>query len=237
MLLPACRASQHPLFDRLSLNSVVGWFAGDLFQNSPETLAQSLAILSNDAAPEDTALLRADLLFTRDDGATLLSDHTSVHDTCPSYREDAFTWFTNHHAVNSQLSLQCDPFLRESSPSVAVAQSSKHAKYRPMLDLLTIQHEYGHRTDLPTFKAPTFSHSGEFSSDLFSLLNWMRPQVEVKSRRVAHLIGMTPKEYHRKFREEALDTLVASVVRGLGLMHVAAGMPCFTAPPVRSSVT
>jgi hypothetical protein len=26
MLLPACRASQHPLFDRLSLNSVVGWF-------------------------------------------------------------------------------------------------------------------------------------------------------------------------------------------------------------------
>ena len=76
------------------------------------------------------------------------------------------------------------------------------------------------RTDKVIFKAPIISHAGEFSSDLFDVVDWLCAEAYVFFAETIDRQPLGPKVMRARFRCQLLDSLAMANVRGVGTMLI-----------------
>ena len=175
--------------------------------------------------------MRLDAIVTRDDGALLLIDQSTVHSTSPSYRKETLrslcSQLTQHLQASPELA---DAFLRANTPEVSKREKHKHLKYAPLVHLLRKQFERGQRERMPEFMAPIISHNGEFSSDVFKIVDWFAAAAARKAANSQDVAGCKPKDAARLFRMHMKDSFADASAKGVAGHLVAAMMPTIDAP-------
>jgi hypothetical protein len=99
------------------------------------------------------------------------------------------------------------------SGPVKEREDLKKVKYEPLLSLLKLLKVIGRRDVTPTFFAPSFSSSGEFSDGVFKLCEVFIPTVYRKAVDKQSYSGVTPKEAAREFRQFYYKCTAASLAK------------------------
>ena len=113
----------------------------------------------------------------------------------------------------------------EPSPTVKQRVRDKTYKYEPLISRLEAQHICRKRSLKPTFLACIISNAGEFSADVFRLVETLA--MEVKSKHAAcprqGFLGLTPQKEAAGFRMRFKDALSTLVAKGVADILIASG--------------
>ena len=94
----------------------------------------------------------------------------------------------------------------------------KHEKYVRLAQMANLQRIRGLRKDKVTFLAPIFSHAGEFSSDVFAVVDWLCTEAYSYYKDTIEQQPMGPKLMVARFRCDLFDSLAVANARGCGTM-------------------
>ena len=94
-----------------------------------------------------------------------------------------------------------------------------------MLAIADKQRRNGTRKKAPIFFAPVMSHTGEFSKDLFKLVNLLAARAKERCVKVPSLDGIPPERVSAEFRTRLKDALAACNARGVADALNDAGIP------------
>jgi hypothetical protein len=122
-----------------------------------------------------TKARRLDLGITARDLETVMLDVKCVHPTCDSYLDGARA-FVRKFILHAEIERDGGPrnlMRAQNSRPVVDGVQRKLAAYAVLLEVVELQLQSGVRSHKNRFFAPVMSHSGELSSDFFSLLNWL----------------------------------------------------------------
>jgi hypothetical protein len=108
------------------------------------------------------------------------------------------------------------------------AVMDKHAKYAPVVYTAELQRcirDGGARCKGPTFWAPAMSHSGEMSSDMFQLIEWITAIRKTAARKGRPIYdGRSPSKVAAEFLKNLKDAVQLTVAWTIGHMIAATGL-------------
>ena len=184
------------------------------------------------AAPLEGSLIHLDGVITREDGTSVVFDHTTVHTTCPSYRRATLEFLCQRHQEQLRAPPQTQAaWARVDTPALAQREKLNHLKYAPLMHLLGRQAQARFRLAIPTLLAPVFSHNCEFSQDTLKLVHWLTVSAARRAKRDEHVLGVSPRDAARAFRTYTKDALANALAKGVAEHLMAAMIPTF--PPAR----
>jgi hypothetical protein len=176
--------------------------------------------------------LRVDGLLVAPDGSDVWFDVTMYHPTAAGRRASQVAWHKGRvKAEKRAYDAGLEPpgaDDRVPSPAMAKAVAEKHAKYAPIVHTAELQRLIrggGVRRKGPTFWAPAMSHSGEMSSDMFQLIDWITA-IRKQAARKGHTLydGRAPSKVAAEFRKSLKDAVQVTVARTIGHMIAATGL-------------
>jgi hypothetical protein len=180
-------------------------------------LREMLAVMRRAVVSDGGAVLTLDALITDDDGNEAVVDQTLVHHTAKSHLPGSAKWFMAMHDAEVEARAVGSAVLPQNtrliSGPVSAREGFKVAKYEPLMRLLKLLVVIGRREVLPTFYAPSYSSSGEFSDGVFRLCEFFVPTVYRQAVDVQSYSGVTPKEAVREFRQFYYNCTAASLAK------------------------
>ena len=178
-------------------------------------MTEMLAVMRRAVVKEGGAVLTVDALITDFDGNEALIDQTVIHHTAKSHLNSSANWFLALHDAEVEARVNGFGTLPQNSGLVSgpvkEREDLKMAKYAPLLSLLKLLKVIGRREVNPSFFAPSFSSSGEFSDSVFKLCEFFIPTVYRKAVDEQSYSGVTPKEAVREFRQFYYNCTAASL--------------------------
>ena len=99
----------------------------------------------------------------------------------------------------------------------------KTYKYEPLISRLEAQHICRKRSRKPTFLACIISNAGEFSADVFRLVETLAMEVKSKHAACTRLGFLTPQKEAAGFRMRFKDALSTLVAKGVADILIASG--------------
>ena len=125
----------------------------------------------------------------------------------------------------------------QSSKPLSDRAETKRRTYRPLLDVADRQTKARDRVKAPTFFPAIFSNFGEFSTDMFLLIEWLVKQYKTQLLSENHPHpGLSTNQATAKFRSHCKDTLASTIATGLGTLMERAGL-AVPQPGRRSNAT
>ena len=111
----------------------------------------------------------------------------------------------------------------ESSHAIREWEKAKHTKYKPLIQRAQVQCQRHKRRNTPKFMVCAAAHRGEWSKDLYEIIEWLAAH---KSRRIRDSDGddgITPARAAGAFRTMLKDRLSVAMARGWGRQLVSTG--------------
>jgi hypothetical protein len=215
--------------------------AGESRKDRMEILVKKFSALPQGPARDQTRLLMKDLVDEtptswkglRVDTQILFPDEEiwvdvgSVHPTANSSQRTVTLWQEKldreERVVRNTRKL--NSMHKEGSPCVSLACKIKLKRYKRMVEIALQQKASGQRMFAPVFVAGIVSHSGEFASELFTMVELFTRQY-AKMIKTLHLEdgvsdALRTSDYRCRFK----DALVTAVMKGWGETLGTAGLP------------
>ena len=103
------------------------------------------------------------------------------------------------------------------SPALTEAVKGKKDKYAPVVYTAMLQRYQRSTKHKVVFKAAALSHSGEMSSDMFDLVEWVVGHRKKAARKGGSLYdGRRPGRVAAEFRKELKDAIQVTAARTIG---------------------
>jgi hypothetical protein len=154
-------------------------------------------------------------------------DVGSVHPTPESSQRTVTIWQEKLDREERKVrnTRKLNSMRKEGSPCVASACRTKHKRYQGMVDLALQQKANAHRMFAPLFVAGIVSHSGEFASELITMVERFTRQF-LKLSKTMHLEdgvsdALRTSDYRCRFK----DAMMTAVMKGWGDTLGSAGLP------------
>jgi hypothetical protein len=168
--------------------------------------------------------LRVDLLLTHG-SSQFLVDVTVRNITSDTYAKKACNWFRDVLIKTNEANSNGlpDPFHLQNSPVLMDAVKEKTKKYSPLVNLTDLQHAMKRRPLRPKFLVPVITHSGEWSADLFRIIEFICSTG--KQLYQVCTDGVTKKAFSASLRTKLKDHSASHAVRSMGKILRSAGYP------------
>ena len=159
--------------------------------------------------------------MTKRNGDSLLLDWSTLHETSPSYLAAQLKYMRSRADLEWKVRSKTSTggtVVKRVSPELLKRQRDKHKKYIRLVQMANHQRVRGLRKDKVSFLAPIFSHGGEFSSDVFEVVEWLCKEAYSYFKDTVSSQPLGPKIMVSRFRCELLDSLAVANARGVGMM-------------------
>jgi len=193
--------------------------------HAKEALAREAQQFALDS-PDGVKGLRVDIQVSFDD-SELWIDAGGVHPTAPSILSAVSSFVKKLHDTECRLgpALAKEAHMREPSPAVKRAASTKTKRYDPILRLAGAQYQVGNRKILPKFYPCIVSHLGEMSPHLIQIVEHITRKFTASVSGMSFEDGIKKQRRTGLFRRRFKDGLMAANAAGFGRTINAAGRP------------
>jgi hypothetical protein len=175
---------------------------------------------------------RIDLLLTSPMGEEIWIDGSTTHTTAISYLNQTYQWLIstlmsefNTDPTPARLAGRQD--IQTPSPTVMKRITEKYLTYQPLMIIAEKQASQGMRST-PQFRACIISRRGEFSPDVFSLINRLADVIQTNHKNSKPTDRSHPKKVAAAFRGRIKDHLACAIAKGVGRMITETGHPVST---------
>ena len=160
-------------------------------------------------------------------------DVARIHTTANSRLKEAAHWFKDE-AKAELLAYNTgapNPFNKMPSKAVAKYAELKYNHYGTLLELANRQIRKGLRQSTPKLLAGIITHTGEFSEDIFALVELVAKKAKANALDAPSLDGIPPSRVAAEIRTRFKDALAVVNARGVGRALLEAGLPRAGHPP------
>jgi hypothetical protein len=208
------------------MTDLIGFVKAATVQDRPHKRALLNDFLTHLAAnPHGAKGLRLDVQIVTERNRELLIDVGTTHHTMTSKIRTSFNWAKSRIGVAvaaHEAGLPVPPNT-EPSPTVKQRVQDKGCKYEPLISRLEAQHICRKRSRNPTFMACIISNAGEYSADVFRLVETLAMEVKSKHAACPRLGFLTPQKEAASFRMRFKDALSTLVAKGVANILIASG--------------
>ena len=207
--------------------------AGNLSNDEIHVLNAHLDELLEGPKP-DAKCITLDVMIEHPDlKQPLWIDVARIHTTAKSRIKETAAWFTEE-AKAELLSYNTgapNPFKKMASKHVTKYAELKYNHYSTLTELANRQMRKGMRHTIPKLLAGIITHTGEFSDDIFALIEALAKKAKDNAAANPSIDGIPPSRVAAEIRTRAKDALAIINAKGVGRALIEAGLPRSGLPP------